>query len=472
MNKEDICYMSAYHMADMIKRQELTSVEITETIIERIQRINPIINAYCTLTFDLAREMAKKADEAVKKGEKLGLIHGVPTSIKDLVFTKGIRTTFGSKIYENFIPEEDEVVVKRLKDAGCVILGKTNTPEFGWAGVTYNLIFGDSLNPWNLERTTGGSSGGAAAAVASGISPLAQGSDGGGSLRHPTALCGVYGLKPQYGRVPQYPSIGFAGYSLSVQGPITRFVNDAALMLDVMKGPYEGDMESLPEQKVNYCEEVKQFPKKLKIGYSIDFGYAKVIDQDVERCILDSVKKFEELEWEVSEAKIKLRAPNLPFITLWTACYAYDLKSLLTKWRDKIDPQFIKAVDAGFSYDSISIMKAFALRKKIYDAFYTQFKEYDVIISPTTAVPAFKLGIRFPTEINGKAVSPVAWMPFTFPINMMGNPAASIPAGFSREGLPIGMQITGRRFDELTVLQVSKAFEDIAPWQDKKPKLE
>jgi len=196
MNKEDICFMPASQMLKAIKNQELTSLEITETIIERIEKINPIINAYCTLTFDLAREMAKKADDAVKKGEKLSPLHGIPTSIKDLNLTRGIRTTFGSKIYENFIPDEDGLCVARLKKAGIVILGKTNTPEFGYAGVTDNKIFGPTKNPWNLKRTPGGSSGGAAAAVASGISPLALGGDGGGSIRHPATFCGIYGIKP------------------------------------------------------------------------------------------------------------------------------------------------------------------------------------------------------------------------------------------------------------------------------------
>jgi Asp-tRNA(Asn)/Glu-tRNA(Gln) amidotransferase A subunit family amidase len=472
MNNEDICFMSATDMADKIKRQEITSVEITEAIIERIQKINPTINAYCTTTFDLAREMAKKADDAVKKGEKLGILNGVPTSVKDLIYLKGVRTTFGSKIYENYIAEEDSVCIKRLKEAGCVILGKTNTPEFGWAGVTFNLVFGTSNNPWDLGRTTGGSSGGAAAACASGISPLAQGSDGGGSLRHPTALCGVYGLKPHYGRIPVYPKRGFAGYALTQPGPITRYVKDAAMMLEIMKGPHESDMESLPAQNINYVEGIKDLPNKLKIGYTLSFGNAKVVDTDVEKCILDSVQKFDKFGWEIDQVKMKLRAPHIPFLTLWTASYAYDLKPILKKWRDQIDPEFIKAVDAGFGYDGLSVIKSFAQRRKIYEAFYPVLKDYDVLLSPTTAIPAFEHGIRFPTEINGKGVSPTAWMPYTYPANMIGNPAASIPAGFSSEGLPIGMQILGRRFDELTVLQVSKAFEEVAPWQEKHPKLE
>jgi len=205
LNKVEICFMSAYDMLEKIKSQEITSLEITETIIERIEKINPIINAYCTPTFEIAREMAKKADERVKKSEDIPPLNGIPTSIKDLLPVKGVRTTFGSKIYEHHVPDEDAIAVTRLKEAGCVILGKTNTPEFGFKGVTDNLIFGVTPNPWNLERTSGGSSGGAAASVVCGMGPLAQGSDGGGSIRHPACFCGAYGLKPNFGRVPIYP---------------------------------------------------------------------------------------------------------------------------------------------------------------------------------------------------------------------------------------------------------------------------
>jgi len=205
MNKEDICYMSAYDIREKIKTQELTSLEITEIIIERIEKVNPKINAYCTPTFDLARKMAKSADDSVRNGEKLGLLNGIPTSIKDLMQTKGIRTTYGSKLYEDFIPEQDDIVVQRLKEAGIVILGKTNTPEFGHMALTNNKVFGETMNPWDLEKNSGGSSGGAAAAVAAGLGSLALGSDGGGSIRVPSSLCGVYGLKPTYGRIPSYP---------------------------------------------------------------------------------------------------------------------------------------------------------------------------------------------------------------------------------------------------------------------------
>ena len=469
MNKEDICFMSACDMVDAIRNQELTSEEITETIIERIEKINPITNAYCTTTFDLAREMAREADDKVKKGEKLGLLNGIPASIKDLNPVKGIRTTYGSKIFENNIPDHDDIAVQRLKKEGCVILGKTNTPEFGFKGVTDNLIFGYSRNPWNLEFTTGGSSGGAASAVVSGLSPLAQGSDGGGSIRHPSCFCGAFGLKPSFGRVPRYPKLFPMGLDLAVIGPIVRYVKDAALMLDAMKGPFERDKATLPKDGFRYIDKISEVPERLKIGYSLDLGYAKAVDIEVEKSILNSVKLFENFGWSIELVKMKMRKAQLSFNTLWTSMLGYNLKPYLKEWEDKMDPDLVKLIKAGLGYDGMSLPRAIAIRARIYETIYKVFKDYDIFITPSTAIPAFKVGIMFPSKINGLNVSPTAWMPFSFPFNLTGHPAATIPSGWSSNGLPIGMQIVGRRFDDLKVLQVSKAFEEIAPWQDKRP---
>jgi Asp-tRNA(Asn)/Glu-tRNA(Gln) amidotransferase A subunit family amidase len=469
MNKEDIYFMSACDMAEKIKTQELTSLEITETIIERIEKINPKINAYCTPTFDLARETAKKADNSIKKGEKLGLLHGIPTSIKDEMPIKGVRTTFGSRLYEDYIPEEDDICVKRLKNAGCVILGKTNMPPFGFLATTRNLIFGETRNPWNLERTPGGSSGGAAAAIASGLGSLALGADGGGSIRIPSCLCGVYGIKPSFGRVPVYPTLGIHLDSLIQYGPIVRYVKDAALMLDVIKGPHHADQYTLPKQNINYLEKLEEKPNKLKIGYSLDLGFAKVVDSEIKENVVKSVQKFEEFGWTIEPAKIKIRNPERILLTYHTLLYGYDFMGKLKKSRDKMHPDLVKAIEVGIETSGIDFARVISRRKVVYEKFYQYFKNYDILITPTTGMVAFELGIPFPTKINGKIVSPTAWMPFTAVFNITGLPAASIPCGWSSEGLPIGMQIVGNRFDELTVLQVSKAFEEISPWQDKKP---
>ncbi|MHA1291465.1 MAG: amidase [Promethearchaeota archaeon] len=468
MNKEQICFMPAYELVEKIKTQELTSEEITEIFIERINKINPIINAYCIFTYDLARKAAKKADDAIKKGEKIPLLNGIPISIKDLMDIKGIKTTLGCKVYENNIAGDDEIAVKRLKDAGAVILGKTNTPAFGHVAITDNKIFGTTLNPWNLEKTSGGSSGGAGAAVASGLSPLALGSDGGGSIRIPSSFCGVFGLKPSFGRVPRFHhgTIGWA--SLDHYGPLVRYVKDAAMMLDVIAGPDNFDRYSLPKKKISYTEKIENIPKNLKIGYSIKLGFVRAVEPEVEKAVIDAAQKFEKFDWLVEEAKIKLKKPELSFNTLVTAGFAYDLQSLL-KEKDKLDITLIKMIEAGMTYNAIDVKRAEFQREQVYNVMYNYFQNYDILITPSTAVTAFGLGKMYPPKIAGKGVSPVAWMSYTYPFNLTGHPAASIPCAWSNNGLPIGMQIVGNRFDEITVLQVAKAFEEIAPWQGKKP---
>ncbi len=474
MSKEDICFMSACDMLDTIKRQELTSEEITEALIERIEKINPIVNAYCTTTFELAREMAKNADNAVKKGEPLGVLHGIPTSIKDLMMTKGIRTTYGSLLHENFIPDEDDVAVKRIKEAGAVLMGKSNTPEFGHIALTINKLFGETKTPWDVERNSGGSSGGAAAAVASGLGPLALGSDGGGSIRVPSSCCGVYGLKPTFCRIPSYPRIGIVFKTMDHYGPITRYVKDAALMLNVMKGHHPADPDSFPDDNIDYVKILESKPKKLKIGYSMSLGFGKVLEEEVKDNILNNVKKFEQFDWDVEEAKIKMRSPELAFNTLVAAGYAYDLQKEFDKRPEDLSPDLKATIRFGLGTSAMNVGKAKEQRKRVYEVTYQYFKNYDILITPTLPCPAFKpkwleSGTVFPI-IGKKAVNITSWMTFTYPFNMTGLPAASIPSGWTNSGLPIGMQIVGKRYDEKTVLQVSKAFEEIAPWQDRRPK--
>ncbi|HUV43933.1 MAG TPA: amidase, partial [Dehalococcoidales bacterium] len=252
MNNLEICRMTAWEMREAIAAGELSPVEVVNAVLDRIEQLNPKVNAYCTVVADSARKEAQQAEARVLRKEELGPLHGVPVSIKDLVFTRGIRTTGGSRLYEDFVPEQDSIVVERLKKAGAIVIGKTNTPEFGWVAVTDNDIFGPTRNPWNLECTPGGSSGGAACAVALSMGPLAIGSDGGGSIRIPSSLCGVFGIKPSYGRVPASP--GFPGLweGLSVTGPITRTVRDAALAMEIIAGRDDRDHFSLPDTHLSY----------------------------------------------------------------------------------------------------------------------------------------------------------------------------------------------------------------------------
>ncbi|MFX1488362.1 MAG: amidase [Promethearchaeota archaeon] len=484
MVENDICFIPAWQMVKKIKTQEISSEELTEKIIERIEKINPIINAYCTLTFDFARDMAKSADKAVKNGDNLGLLHGVPTSIKDNVDMKGIRTTFGCKIFEDYISDKDDISVTRLKKAGVVIMGKTNLPAFGYKGVTNNLIFGETKNPWHLERTCGGSSGGAAAATASGLSPLSLGSDGGGSIRIPSGFCGLYGIKPTFGRIP-HTSVKIEG-SLGTfvnKGPIVRYVKDAALMLDAWVGADDIDRYSLPKPNYSFYEKIDEKPKQLKIGYAIDLGNLEIIHSEVEKAVLKSVVKFEEFGWSVDKSNISLLSTeellargkvsvknySQPWWIIWTYGLGYFLKSAIEKHREKMDPELVEMAEIGFGYSAEIINQAEIQREIVYDNICKHFKEYDILITPTLACPAFELGVSSPLKIDGKNVPVGVWSPYTHPFNMSGHPAASIPCGWSSDGLPIGMQIVGKRFEDLTVLQVSQAFEEIAPWQDKRP---
>ena len=241
-------------------------------------------------------------------------------------------------------------------------------------------------------------------------------------------------------------------------------------MLDVIKGPHHADMYTLPEQNINYLEKLEEKPTNLKIGYSLDLGFAKVVDSEVKENVVKSVQKFEEFGWTVEPAKIKIKNPERILLTYHTVLFGYDLMSKLKEWRDKMHPDLVRAVEAGIGATGVDFARVLHRRRVVYEKFYQYFKNYDILITPTTGITAFELGIPFPTKIEGKMVSPTAWMPFTAVFNITGLPAASIPCGWSSEGLPIGMQIIGNRFDDLTVLQVSKAFEEIQPWQDRKPK--
>ncbi len=469
MDELEICRLSAAATAEAIKTRRLSPLEVMRAVLRRIERLNPRVNAYCTLVAESALRQAGEAEAVVMRGGELKPLHGVPVSIKDLIFTRGIRTTGGSRIYENFIPQQDAVVVERLKAAGAIVIGKTNTPELGWVAVTDNRLFGPTRNPWNLEFTPGGSSGGAAASVALGMGSLAIGSDGGGSIRIPGSFCAVFGFKPSFGRVPQYP--GFPGWStLSHTGPITRTVEDAALAMEVIAGRDDRDHFSLPETGGRYLPLPGADLKGLRVAWSPDLGYA-VVDPRVLRVTAAAVKTFATLGCRVEEASPEVGSPERAFSTVVGLNLATVLQDKMGEWREQIDPVLVRFIERDKDKLATEYLRAALAQLEYRDRIQPFFEQYDLLLTPTVAVPPFELGSLGPREIAGSKVSPLGWMAFTYPFNITGQPAASVPCGWTDDGLPVGLQIVGRRFDDATVLRAAAAFEQASPWADKWPPL-
>jgi len=440
----------------------LAVVILSATIIGQYQRARKSLRA--------VREEfeAKEAEAAVMSGEELGPLHGVPFAVKDITVTKGVRTTMGSRLMENFIPDEDAVHVARLKKAGAIMLGKTNTPEFGAFAMTDNTVFGATRNPWNLERTPGGSSGGSTAAVAAGLGPLATGNDGGGSIRIPASCCGVFGIKPQYGRVPNYPF--FRMYESRVhEGAITRTVRDAALMLDIIAGPHWGDRHSLPKPAVKFIDSLIGGVKGLKVAWSPNLGYAKVSQQVLAICE-KAAQKFSEMGAEVAEANPDCGSVEDVHAKIAGAEVIALLSSLgpLTEIKDKLYPALAERVTSMQNLTLLDYFEATFERQELSAKIGKFFQKYDLLLTPTIGVPAWPIGLSSVTEVDGKPVSWYGWN-LNILFNQTGQPAASIPAGQTEDGLPVGLQIVGPQHDEAVVFRAAAAFEEASPWADKRP---
>ena len=469
MADERLCWLPATALAALIRSKKVSPVEVVDAVLDRIERLNPKLNAFVTLTADQARRDAKAAERALgKKGAKLGPLHGVPFSVKDLVITKGVRTTFGTPLYRDNVPAEDAPMVQRLKAAGAIMLGKTNTPTFGWIGATHNLLFGPTRNPWNLGRTPGGSSGGASAAAAAGLVPLHVGTDGGGSIRIPASFAGIYGLKASFGRIPAYPPSG--AWSLSHIGPMTRTVADAALMLQVAAGPDERDQTSLPAARVDYVKALAGGVKGLRVAWSDDLGFADTVDPEVRDLCAAAAKAFGELGCRVEAVKPGWPSPY----RCWSEIFCGGIATRMAPYLDRkseIDPGLYRIIENTLKNPPTTYVQAWFDRLAWWEHPRRLFEKYDLLLTPTIACPPFAIGLDNPTEIAGKAVPPYGWIPFTYPFNMTGQPAASVPCGFTRDGLPVGLQIVGRRFDDATVLRASAAFERARPWAQHRPPL-
>jgi len=464
---DDLAWRSALEVAALVRDKQLSPVELTAALLARIEALDAGLGAFCLVTADTARAAAREAEIAVMKGEPIGLLHGVPLSLKDALYTRGLRTTGGSRLFADLVPEEDNVAVGRLKAGGTIILGKTNTSEFGHKALTDNPLFGVTRNPWDLTRTPGGSSGGAAAAVASGLGPVALGTDGGGSVRIPAAFCGLVGVKPSFGRVPQTP--GFPGWEhVGAIGPLARTVRDAAAVLDVIAGGDDRDRHSLPREAGTYLEACDESIRGLHVAWTPDLGYAAVDERVLELCG-DAAAEFEELGCHVEVVNPGWESPEEAFATIVSAQFYAAWGDALPAREADLDASLVRFIRRGGAVSARDYLTAMAKVNAYWQEVHVFLARFDLLLTPTTAVPPFPLGAGVPREIAGQEVSRLGWMPFTYPFNLTGQPAASVPAGWTEDGLPVGLQIVGRRHADRTVLAAAAAFEAARPWRDRRP---
>ncbi|MBI2216764.1 MAG: amidase [Candidatus Rokubacteria bacterium] len=470
MSDLDLCFTPATELVSLYRRRKVSPLEVTRAVLAQIERVNPDVNAYCTVAADQALRAARAATAALtRRAATLGTLHGVPVSIKDLTPTKGIRTTWGSKIFEQHVPEQDALIVERLKAAGAIVIGKTNTPEFGAGANTFNAVFGATRNPWNPKLTCGGSTGGGAVALATGMGPLAQGSDLGGSLRIPAAFCGVAGMRSSPGLVPVWPS-DLAWDPYSVQGPMARTVTDVALMLGAIAGADRRVPISYPVDTRALARAVKQpGARGLRIAWSPDLGITPV-DTDVERVVGEATKVFRTLGARVDRAHPDF-ADVLEIVRVSRgARMAATHAEKLPKWRDVMQENLVKNIEYGLTLTAADIGRAERLRTALYHRVRTFLERYDLILTPTTAVPPFPVEVVYPAEINGRPMENyIQWVLLTYAFTLVSLPAISVPCGFTRAGLPVGLQIVGRWHDDAGVLRAAAAFEQAAPWAHLRP---
>ncbi len=469
MDSSDLCYTPATELARLIRSRQLSPVEVTRAVLARIERINPTLNAFCTLTAEAALAQARLAEHAVMKGGVLGPLHGIPLSIKDLAFTEGVRTMSGSFIFEHRVPDVDPPFVRRLKEAGAIVLGKTATPEFGWKALGDSPLTGITRNPWNPAMTTGGSSAGAAAAAAAGLGPLHQGSDGAGSIRIPSSFCGIYGLKPSYGRVPMWP-VSNNDYATH-HGPMTRTVADAALMLAVMAGPDDRDFTALDGAPADYVGRLDRGIQGLRVAFSPDLGGLPV-DPDVAAVVRQAVRTFEELGCAVEEVAPGFADTHELIRLVWSAHYAGNYGQFLREWRDRMDPGLTACMEDGLRCRAADYVAARGRKIAYWDSVRPLFERYSFLLTPTISVAAFPVGRLNPAHFPQHPWDWLGWASFSYPFNFTGQPAATVPAGFTPAGLPVGLQIVGRRFADLAVLQASAAYEQARPWARRRPPVE
>ena len=457
--KTDLCALSATELVALYRKKKLSPVEVIRAVHERIDGLNPVLNAFCLVDKKQSIEKAKQSEKRWRKGAPQGLLDGVPVSIKDLILTRGWPTLRGSKTVDPKGPWHDDApAVARLREHGAVLLGKTTTPEFGWKGVTDSPLTGVTRNPWNRKMTPGGSSGGAAAAVASGMGPLAVGTDGGGSIRIPCSFTGLFGLKPSFGRVPAWPLSPMG--NVAHLGPMTRTVGDAALMLNVLALPDVRDCTALPYDSRDYRVGLDDGVAGLRIAYSEDLGYAKV-DPEIRKLVSKAVKTFTELGATVAYEDPGFEDAGPLFSAHWFPGAAQIVKNTHPRKRALMDKGLLETAKLGGKY-SVGEYLAAAQKRGALGVHMNRFHErYDLLVTPTLPLPAFAAGIEMRDLMKQKRWTD--WTPFTYPFNLTQQPAATIPCGLTKKGLPVGLHIVGPRYADALVLRAARAFESVHP---------
>jgi amidase len=468
MPDTELCFLTATELARRIRVKDLSARELMAAHLAQIDRVNPQVNAIVTLLAEQAMEQAKRADEALARGEEIGPLHGLPIAHKDLVPTKGIRTTYGSRIFKDYVPDHDGLIVERLKNAGALTIGKTNTPEFGAGSQTFNEVFGATLNPYDTTKTCGGSSGGAAVALACGMLPIADGSDTGGSLRNPANFCNVVGFRTSPGRVPVWPTL-LGWWPISVQGPMARTVQDTALMLSTIAGPDPRAPIAITEPGSLFARPLGRDFKGMRIAWSRDLG-GLPIDPRV-MAVLDGQRAiFAALGCVIDDATPDFSDADEIF-QVWRA-WRFELAygEYVKNQRDLVKDTVIWNAEAGEKLTGPQLSRAERMRTELYHRLRQFMEAHEFLILPVSQVPPFDVKQPYITEINGVRMQTyIDWMKSCYYITVTGLPAISVPGGFTPEGLPVGIQIVGRHQDDFGVLQLAHAYEQATGHWKRRP---
>lgn len=469
----DLCFTPAVDLARDIRHRRLSPAEAADAVLRRIENENPAINALVyQRDAEAVLQSARAAEDTVMRGAPLGQLHGVPFTVKDTTPVQGVPNTYGMAPFRSNVATHTAPAVARLERAGGIFIGVTNTPEMAYCGITDNHLYGPTRNPWDTGKTAGGSSGGAAAAVAAGLGPLAEGSDAAGSVRVPASCCGVYGLKPSAGRIPNvFQGSGSFGIGTS-EGPITRTVADAATMLQVMAGPDERDPLSLPAPGVDYLTEIDKDVKGWRVAWTPDLGFGDT-SPEVHRITSHAVHAFADLGCEVEQAHPDLGDAVDAFwhTTLQRLGMIEHLFGDWSKWRGSVSEQYLQLLEEAKGVSMADISRAESARIRMWGNLCTFFDEYDLLVTPTVGTEPFPVGQFTPDHLIGRPLKDqlLGWF-LTYPFNFLGVvPAASIPAGFTADGLPVGLQIIGGRHADAAVLRASANFERARPWSSLQP---